>query len=182
MRTPSLIIVLVLLISFMTNCSSGRKVEYEIYEDKRNDVNFDVDYNFFSPRFGANYNLNEKMNVFGNFSVAQRRWRVSKLKCVLTCHGATELTLTVGTRDLLISMFLGAVQFGLGFCLITLATRHIDGDLIALLTLSEVVLAPLWVWIGVNEVPAPIALAGGLIVLTAVAGQIVWKLKRGGHT
>ena len=53
----------------------------------------------------------------------------------------------------------------------TLAARYIDGALVALLTLSEVVLAPIWVWLGVGEVPTTIAMIGGLIVLGAVTSQ-----------
>jgi len=33
---------------------------------------FEVDYNFFNPRFGINYNLSPSWNVFGNFSIAHR--------------------------------------------------------------------------------------------------------------
>ncbi|NQV18271.1 MAG: TonB-dependent receptor [Armatimonadetes bacterium] len=33
---------------------------------------YDVDYNFFNPRFGINYNLNENLNFYGNISFAQR--------------------------------------------------------------------------------------------------------------
>ncbi len=33
---------------------------------------YDVDYDFFNPRFGINYNLNENMNFYGNVSLAQR--------------------------------------------------------------------------------------------------------------
>ena len=63
------------------------------------------------------------------------------------------------------------VQFGLGFALITIATRFIDGSLVALLSLVEVVLAPLWVWIGIGEAPTTIALAGGVVVLGSVMVQ-----------
>lgn len=33
---------------------------------------YDVDYNFFNPRFGINFNLNEAMNIYANVSMAQR--------------------------------------------------------------------------------------------------------------
>ncbi|NOX37467.1 MAG: TonB-dependent receptor [Calditrichaeota bacterium] len=33
---------------------------------------FEVNYTFFNPRFGLNYNLNDRINLFGNFSIAQR--------------------------------------------------------------------------------------------------------------
>jgi iron complex outermembrane receptor protein len=46
--------------------------KYSFYNDKRNNIEFDTDYNFFSPRFGVNYNVSGNLNVFGNFSVAQR--------------------------------------------------------------------------------------------------------------
>ncbi len=33
---------------------------------------YEVDYNFFNPRFGANYNVNDNFNIYGNISVSQR--------------------------------------------------------------------------------------------------------------
>jgi iron complex outermembrane receptor protein len=33
---------------------------------------YEVDYRFFSPRLGANYNLTDRINMFANFSIAQR--------------------------------------------------------------------------------------------------------------
>ena len=80
---------------------------------------------------------------------------------------------SISLHDLVICILLGSFQFGLGFMLITLATRYIDGALVALLGLSEVVLAPLWVWLGIGERPAALAMVGGVIVLGAVASQIV---------
>ena len=33
---------------------------------------YEVDYNFFNPRFGINYNLNENFNIYGNVSLSSR--------------------------------------------------------------------------------------------------------------
>ena len=41
----------------------------------------------------------------------------------------------------------------------------------ALISRSSVVLTPLWVFLGVGEVPSLLTLAGGAFVLAAVAGQ-----------
>ncbi|MDH3695143.1 MAG: DMT family transporter [Gammaproteobacteria bacterium] len=76
--------------------------------------------------------------------------------------------LIVSSHDLLIAIFLGSVQFTGGFMLITIATRHVPAAEVALFSLSEAVLAPLWVWIGVNEVPSRLTIAGSLIVFVAV--------------
>ncbi len=40
---------------------------------------YEVEYNFFNPRFGANYNVNESFNVYGNVSVSQREPTDSEL-------------------------------------------------------------------------------------------------------
>ncbi|MFC1555117.1 TonB-dependent receptor [candidate division KSB1 bacterium] len=45
---------------------------YKFYDDKRNNIEFDISYNFITPRLGANYNLTDKFNLFGNFSIAHR--------------------------------------------------------------------------------------------------------------
>ena len=49
--------------------------------------------------------------------------------------------------------------------------------MVALLSLSEVVLAPIWVWVGVGETPTANALMGGLIVLAAVVFQMVSAIR-----
>ncbi|MDP8203009.1 MAG: TonB-dependent receptor [Candidatus Tenebribacter mawsonii] len=40
---------------------------------------YEVDYNFFNPRFGINYNVNENFNIYGNISVSQREPTDSEL-------------------------------------------------------------------------------------------------------
>jgi len=85
-------------------------------------------------------------------------------------------SLQISLHDAAISMFLGSFQFGLGFVLITFATRYIDGPLVALLTLSEVILAPVWVWLGTGETPTALALAGASFVLLAVTTQAIRAL------
>jgi drug/metabolite transporter, DME family len=49
---------------------------------------------------------------------------------------------------------------------------------LTLLSLTEVVLGPIWVWLGVGEVPSPLTLAGGAIVLGAVAYQALGGVRR----
>ncbi|MFP6744514.1 MAG: DMT family transporter [Alphaproteobacteria bacterium] len=74
-------------------------------------------------------------------------------------------------------MVLGVVQIGAGFILITLGARHVPAAQVSLLALSEIVLAPLWVWLAVDEAPAAVTLAGGILVIAAVAGQAVAGLR-----
>ena len=65
------------------------------------------------------------------------------------------------------------VQYTGGFVLITLGARYLPAAEVALLSLAETVLAPIWVWLGVGEVPTLLTLAGGVIVISAVVAQAV---------
>jgi drug/metabolite transporter (DMT)-like permease len=84
----------------------------------------------------------------------------------------------VSTHDLLLSLLLGVGQVGLGFMLITLGARHVPAAEVALLALTETILAPIWVWIFIAEVPSSLSLAGGAVVVTAVIGQGLHGLYR----
>ncbi len=77
-------------------------------------------------------------------------------------------SLAVGANDLVIGLLLGSIQFTGGFMLLTIGARHVPAAEVALFSLSEAVLAPLWVFIGVGEVPSALSLAGAAVVLAAV--------------
>jgi drug/metabolite transporter (DMT)-like permease len=78
---------------------------------------------------------------------------------------------TVGARDSGLLVALGVGQIGLGLVFLTIGGRLIPAAEVALITLLEVVLGPLWVWIFLSEQPSAATLAGGAIVLGAVAIQ-----------
>lgn len=84
----------------------------------------------------------------------------------------------VSGHDLALSLLLGTVQYGAGFLFITLGARYVPAAEVSLLALSEIILAPTWVWIFVDEVPAALTLAGGAMVLAAVVGQALVGLHR----
>jgi len=77
----------------------------------------------------------------------------------------------VGPRDLLLLIALGAFQMGLGLVLFTVGARLIPASEVAMLTLLEVVLGPVWVWIALSEKPNTATLIGGAIVIAAVVVQ-----------
>ena len=86
-------------------------------------------------------------------------------------------TLVLSRHDLALSVFLGLFQYTGGFVLITVGARYLPAAEVALLSLTETVLAPIWVWLGVGEVPALLTLAGGAIVLSAVVTQAVTGMR-----
>ena len=77
----------------------------------------------------------------------------------------------VGALDVTLFAVLGIAQIGLGFIFLTIGARLIPAGEVALITLLEIVLGPLWVWLFLSEGPSAATLAGGLIVLGAVLLQ-----------
>jgi len=74
-------------------------------------------------------------------------------------------------RDLALLAFLGLFQLGLPCMLVVIASRSLLAPEIALLGLLEVLLGPLWAWLGAGEIPANATLAGGAIVLLALVSN-----------
>jgi drug/metabolite transporter (DMT)-like permease len=70
--------------------------------------------------------------------------------------------------DIALLALLGFAQLGLPCMLLVIAARHLAATEVALLALLEVVLGPLWAWLGAGEVPAATTLSGGLLVLGAL--------------
>jgi drug/metabolite transporter (DMT)-like permease len=91
----------------------------------------------------------------------------------LSCLIALPLALPISAsgRDVALLAFLGVFQLGLPCMLLVIASRRLLAPEIALLGLLEVVLGPLWAWLGAGEVPARATLLGGAIVLCALLGN-----------
>jgi drug/metabolite transporter (DMT)-like permease len=87
---------------------------------------------------------------------------------VLACAAPFASPSTIGARDLVLLATLGVAQIGLGFVLLTIGARLIAAGEVALITLLEIVLGPLWVWLALSEQPSTATLVGGAVVLGAV--------------
>jgi drug/metabolite transporter (DMT)-like permease len=77
----------------------------------------------------------------------------------------------VGVPDVLWLALFGAGQIGVGLILLTIGARLIPAAQVALISLLEVVLGPLWVWLAVGERPGAATVVGGAIVVAAVVLQ-----------
>lgn len=80
---------------------------------------------------------------------------------------------SVSRNDWAILAALGIGQMGVGLALLTVGARLIPPAQVALISLLEVVLGPLWVWLAYDERPSAATLAGGAIVVAAVVVQTV---------
>lgn len=61
----------------------------------------------------------------------------------------------------------------LSFFALNEASRHTTAANVSLLLLLETVLAPIWVWLGVGEVPSPRMIVGGAVVIVTLTVYII---------
>ena len=117
--------------------------------------------------------------MYSSFVVIVRRRRDTNMTPVVAVSGVwvciysllfTGGALDVPVRDLLLCLFWGAVIAAGGHSLFVLAARNLAGADVTFLMLPEFVLAPIWVWLVVDEIPAGTTLVGGAIVM----GSLAW--------
>lgn len=93
--------------------------------------------------------------------------------CEVQGHG-----FIVPRNDILIAVALGVFQVGLGLTVYTLGSRVVPAAELTLLSMTEVVLGPFWVWIFLGETASLYSLGGGLILMLAIAGNALSGLRR----
>ncbi len=81
-------------------------------------------------------------------------------------------------HDVVVIGLLGAVLIPVAQILLTRGTRYLSSPEVGLLMLIETMLAPLLAWAVVGEAPPPLAAAGSVVVIGAIAGNSVVALRR----
>jgi len=87
--------------------------------------------------------------------------------------------LDVPKRDIWIALALGVFQVGAGLILYTLGSKAVPSAELALLSMTEVVFGPFWVWLFLGETAGGYTLLGGMILLIAIASNALSSLRPG---
>ena len=118
---------------------------------------------------------------FAVFSVALRWRKVEDMMPAVILGGAFSLAvagvvLTLGGQgpavslhDGAIAMAMGAVLLAGGMVMYTLGSRVIPAAELTLISMVEILLAPIWVWLALGETARGATLVGGAIILSAIA-------------
>lgn len=83
----------------------------------------------------------------------------------------------VSLHDGLLSSSLGVVQLGFGLCLYTIGSKVVPAGELTLLSMTEVLLGPFWVWLFLGETASFTTWLGGGILLVAIAGNALTQLR-----
>ena len=95
----------------------------------------------------------------------------------IVCYSA-GYTLDIPLNDILISLSMGVFQVGAGLTIYTIGSKSVPAAELTLLSMTEVVLGPFWVWIVLGEVASLYTLLGGTVLLAAIAGNALSGLRR----
>ncbi len=92
----------------------------------------------------------------------------SALGLVSAAIALTQGGLIISLRDASLAFVSGGIALGIGLPMFNLGHRSVAAARVPLLLMTEVVLAPLWVWIWPGETPGAATLLGGAVILGAV--------------
>ncbi|THD81592.1 DMT family transporter [Aliigemmobacter aestuarii] len=118
---------------------------------------------------------------FAAFSIALRWRRVENMMPAVILGGvfsalvaaavlwATGGSLAVSVKDGAIAMGMGAGLLAAGMVLYTLGSRVIPAAELTLLSMVEVLLAPVWVWAFLGETASQATFLGGAVLMSAIA-------------
>jgi drug/metabolite transporter (DMT)-like permease len=87
--------------------------------------------------------------------------------------------LALDAKGFAVIAFLGIVQMGIAYILFVRGLSVVPAAEASLLGMLEPTFNPLWAYLGLGERPSGWALAGGAIVLAAVAGRTVLGAREG---
>ncbi len=120
---------------------------------------------------------------FAVFTVLQRRRRHVDMLPAIAVSGLITAAATAwligGTvpapRDLAVAFWLGGVALAGGLAVYTVGARYVRPAESVLISMTEIVLAPLWVWWIFDETASIATVVGGAVVLTGVLTQALGR-------
>ncbi len=87
-------------------------------------------------------------------------------------------SLFLSVNDASVAIAMGVFQVGVGLTLYTIGSKVVPAVELTLLSMTEVLLGPLWVWLFVGETVSPYTLVGGTILMLAIAGNALSGVRR----
>ena len=88
-----------------------------------------------------------------------------------------EYPLVLNTNDASIAIAMGVFQVGAGLAIYTIGSTVVPAVQLTLLSMTEVILGPFWVWLFLGEIFGVYTLIGGMILMLAIAFNAVSGLR-----
>ncbi len=127
---------------------------------------------------------------FAVFTLSLRWQKLNDMSSAVLVAGAISIPVSVAacmllgqsllleTRDAALALFMGCVLLGLGLSIYTVGCRTVPAAELAILSMTEVLLGPVWVWLLLGETAGPGTVIGGAILLAAITGNALSGIRR----
>lgn len=127
------------------------------------------------------------------FTVIGYRWLAGRGTSVATAAVAGNLTACVIALlmaqpivagrpvDWTVVILLGVCQLGVPYLFLARAVPQVRALEVGLFLLIEPVLNPIWAWLVHAETPGAATLLGGVLILGATGGRVLWDLRQNGR-
>lgn len=76
--------------------------------------------------------------------------------------------LSLNSREIIILSYMGIVQIGISYFIFNIGIKYVSATEALIIGMLEAVFNPVWVFIGIGETPNAPAIAGGIIIFTAI--------------
>lgn len=141
-------------------------------------------------RMGGNLSALASASGFAIFTIALRWGKLEDMLPAVFLGGVFAIIVSAGIcqlggygfdipgNDIAIAFSLGVFQVGLGLAIFTIGSKVVPAAELALLSMTEVVLGPIWVWLFIGETVSFYTLLGGFILMLALGGNAVSGLRR----
>lgn len=123
---------------------------------------------------------------YAAFSVVMRRGKDNDMLPAALVAGIFSMLVaalaiddySISWTDLGICLALGFFQMGMALVFFISGSKHVPAAELTLLTMLEVILSPIWVWLLFNEHPGNWTLVGGSIIMLGVMVQAIGARSR----
>ena len=95
----------------------------------------------------------------------------------IVCYLKTY-SFVVPAQDIAIALSMGVFQVGVGLAIYTIGSKVVPAAELTLLSMTEVLLGPLWVWLVIGETVSTNILIGGSILLLAIGGNAIAGIRQ----
>lgn len=126
----------------------------------------------------ASFTLALRWGRLGNMIPAVAIGAAMAMAVALPMLAITGQPLWVPLPDIAISLAMGAGLVAVGMALYTIGARALPAADLTLITMIEVMLAPVWVWLILGEQASTNTLWGGAIILCAIALNATGGMRR----
>jgi len=141
-------------------------------------------------RMGGNISAIVSATGFAIFTIALRWGKLEDMLPAVFLAGVFAIIVSaivcqfggygfdVPANDIAIALSMGVFQVGLGLAVYTIGSKVVPAAELTLLSMTEVLLGPIWVWLFIGETASFYTLVGGAVLMLAIAGNAVSGLRR----